>query len=133
MLVVGLAGPLTMPPMMGALPNSVPEYRAGTASGVFNTSCQIGGPLAIAVFGALLADAGAFQQGLRAVCCSRRWSQSLPRRPVCYCQSRGPRRRPELARNKGISELGKLASKEVRNHVVLRAVLFQRWLEKPCP
>jgi EmrB/QacA subfamily drug resistance transporter len=65
MLVVGVAGPLTMPPMMGALLNSVPDYRSGTASGVFNTSRQIGGALAIAVFGALLADQGTFMQGLR--------------------------------------------------------------------
>jgi EmrB/QacA subfamily drug resistance transporter len=65
MLLVGLAGPLAMPPIMGALLNSVPEYRAGTASGVFNTSRQIGGALAIAVFGALLADQGTFLQGLR--------------------------------------------------------------------
>ncbi|MBV8713547.1 MAG: DHA2 family efflux MFS transporter permease subunit [Chloroflexi bacterium] len=65
MLVVGVAGPLTMPPMMGALLNSVPASRAGTASGVFNTSRQIGGALAIAVFGALLADEGTFLQGLR--------------------------------------------------------------------
>ena len=65
MLVVGVAGPLTMPPIMGALLNSVPEHRAGTASGVFNTSRQIGGALAIAVFGALLADQGSFLEGLR--------------------------------------------------------------------
>ena len=65
MLIVGLAGPLVMPPMMGALLNSVPEYRAGTASGVFNTSRQIGGALAIAVFGALLADQATFLQGMR--------------------------------------------------------------------
>ena len=64
MLVVRVAGPLTMPPVMGALLNSVPEYRAGTASGVFNTSRQIGGALAIAVFGALLADQATFLQCL---------------------------------------------------------------------
>jgi sugar phosphate permease len=51
--------------MMGALLNSVPDYRAGTASGVFNTSRQIGGALAVAVFGALLADQATFLQGLR--------------------------------------------------------------------
>lgn len=38
MAVVGLAGPLVMPPMIAVLLNSVPAYRAGTASGVFNTS-----------------------------------------------------------------------------------------------
>jgi MFS transporter, DHA2 family, methylenomycin A resistance protein len=43
-------------------------YRAGTASGVFNTSRQIGGALAVAVFGALLADQATFMQGCRPVC-----------------------------------------------------------------
>ena len=65
MLVVGLSGPLAMPPIMAVLLNSVPDHRAGTASGVFNTSRQIGGALAIAVFGALLADQATFLQGLR--------------------------------------------------------------------
>jgi MFS transporter, DHA2 family, methylenomycin A resistance protein len=45
--------------------NSVPAHRAGTASGVFNTSRQVGGALAVAVFGALLADQGTFLNGLR--------------------------------------------------------------------
>ncbi len=66
MVLVGLAGPLIMPPMTAVLLNSVPGYRAGTASGVFNTSRQIGGALAVAVFGALLANQATFMQGLRA-------------------------------------------------------------------
>ena len=53
MLPVGLAGPLVMPPVTAVLLNSVPDALAGTASGVFNTSRQLGGALAIAVFGAL--------------------------------------------------------------------------------
>ena len=53
MLPVGLAGPLMMPPITALLLNSVPDGVAGTASGVFNTSRQLGGALAIAVFGAL--------------------------------------------------------------------------------
>jgi EmrB/QacA subfamily drug resistance transporter len=65
MVLVGLAGPLVMPPMTGLLLNSVPAHLAGTASGVFNTSRQIGGALAVAVFGALLANHAAFMQGLR--------------------------------------------------------------------
>jgi MFS transporter, DHA2 family, methylenomycin A resistance protein len=65
MVPVGLAGPLNMPPVTGVLLNSVPGHRAGTASGVFNTSRQVGGALAVAVFGALLADRAAFAQGLR--------------------------------------------------------------------
>ena len=45
--------------------NSVPDHQAGTASGVFNTSRQLGGALAVAVFGALLAGEGGLVHGLR--------------------------------------------------------------------
>jgi MFS transporter, DHA2 family, methylenomycin A resistance protein len=65
MVFAGLAGPLVMPPVTAVLLNGVPAHRAGTASGLFNTSRQIGGALAVAVFGALLADQGAFLHGLR--------------------------------------------------------------------
>lgn len=66
MVLVGLGGPLVMPPVTAVLLNSVPAHRAGTASGVFNTSRQVGGALAVAVFGALLATPATFLQGLRA-------------------------------------------------------------------
>ncbi|MEU6251341.1 MFS transporter [Streptomyces sp. NPDC047043] len=56
MLPVGMGGPLAMPPTTALLVNSVPAGQTGTASGVFNTSRQIGGALAVAVFGALIAD-----------------------------------------------------------------------------
>ncbi|MGW3983039.1 DHA2 family efflux MFS transporter permease subunit [Streptomyces mirabilis] len=62
---VGLAGPLVMPPTTAVLLESVPARRAGTASGVFNTSRQVGGALAVAVFGALLATPSDFVHGLR--------------------------------------------------------------------
>ncbi|MDQ3825135.1 MAG: DHA2 family efflux MFS transporter permease subunit [Actinomycetota bacterium] len=65
MALVGLAGPLVMPPMTAVLLNSVPGHRVGTASGVFNTSRQVGGALAVAVFGALLANQATFLHGLR--------------------------------------------------------------------
>jgi MFS family permease len=65
MVLVGLAGPLTMPPTMAVLLNSVPGHQAGTASGVFNTSRQVGGALAVAVFGALLAQPAGFGTGMR--------------------------------------------------------------------
>jgi MFS transporter, DHA2 family, methylenomycin A resistance protein len=65
MALVGVAGPLVMPPLTAVLLNSVPGHRAGTASGVFNTSRQIGGALAVAVFGALLANQATFIQGMR--------------------------------------------------------------------
>jgi EmrB/QacA subfamily drug resistance transporter len=65
MILTGLGGPLVMPPMTAVLLNSVPPHRAGTASGIFNTSRQVGGALAIAVFGALLASQAGFLAGLR--------------------------------------------------------------------
>ena len=65
MVPVGLAGPLIMPPVTAVLLNNVPGQRAGTASGVFNTSRQVGGALAVAVFGALLAHRTTFMPGLR--------------------------------------------------------------------
>ena len=65
MILVGPAGPLVMPPVMALLLHAVPARRAGVASGVFNTSRQAGGALAIAVFGALLASRPTFLHGLR--------------------------------------------------------------------
>lgn len=65
MVLTGLAGPLVMPPVMGLLLQAVPGRRAGVASGVFNTSRQVGGALAVAVFGALLASRADFMHGLR--------------------------------------------------------------------
>lgn len=64
MVLVGLAGPLVSPLITAVLLNSVPEHLAGTASSVFNTSRQVGGALAVAVFGALLAQSAVFMQGL---------------------------------------------------------------------
>lgn len=66
MILVGLAGPLVAPPIAAVLLSSVPAALAGTASGVFNTSRQVGGALAVAVFGALLAQSSSFMAGLRA-------------------------------------------------------------------
>jgi MFS transporter, DHA2 family, methylenomycin A resistance protein len=65
MILVGLAGPLVMPPVTAVLLNSVPGHRAGVASGVFNTSRQAGGALAVAVFGALLANRAMFMHGVQ--------------------------------------------------------------------
>jgi DHA2 family methylenomycin A resistance protein-like MFS transporter len=65
LIPVGLSGPLVMPPTTAVLLAAVPAHRAGTASGVFNTSRQLGGALAVAVFGALLAGAAGFLPGVR--------------------------------------------------------------------
>jgi MFS transporter, DHA2 family, methylenomycin A resistance protein len=65
MVPVGLAGPAVMPPVTAVLLNSVPGQQAGTVSGVFNTSRQVGGALAVAVFGALLTRQPDLASGLR--------------------------------------------------------------------
>jgi EmrB/QacA subfamily drug resistance transporter len=65
MTLVGLAGPLVSPPTTAVMLNSVPRHQTGTASGVYNTSRQIGGALAVAVFGALLANQTGFMDGMR--------------------------------------------------------------------
>ncbi|MFD6532111.1 MFS transporter [Streptomyces sp. NPDC060184] len=65
LIPVGLAGPLVMPPTTALLLEHVPSHRTGTASGVFNTSRQVGGALAVAVFGALLSGSAGFEHGLR--------------------------------------------------------------------
>jgi len=54
-----------MPPVMALLLQAVPARQAGVASGVFNTSRQVGGALAVAVFGALLANRATFVHGLQ--------------------------------------------------------------------
>ncbi len=65
MMLVGVAGPLVMPPVMALLLHAVPARHAGVASAVFNSSRQLGGALAIAVFGALLTNQATFLHGLR--------------------------------------------------------------------
>jgi MFS transporter, DHA2 family, methylenomycin A resistance protein len=65
MFPVGLGGPLAIPPVTALLLDSVPPERAGTASAVLNTFRQVGGALAVAVFGALLAHHTTFLHGLR--------------------------------------------------------------------
>jgi hypothetical protein len=64
MVLVGLGGPTVSPPATAVLLDVVPHDQAGVASGVFNTSRQVGGALAIAVFGGLLADPATFVQGV---------------------------------------------------------------------
>jgi MFS transporter, DHA2 family, methylenomycin A resistance protein len=65
MILVGVGGPLVMPPTTAVLLNHVHGHTSGIASGVFNTSRQVGGALAVAVFGSLLASPAGFMHGLR--------------------------------------------------------------------
>ncbi|MER6535943.1 MFS transporter [Streptomyces sp900105755] len=65
MVPVGDGGSLALPSVTALLLDRVPAARAGTASGVLNASRQLGGALAVAAFGALVADAGDFHDGLR--------------------------------------------------------------------
>jgi MFS transporter, DHA2 family, methylenomycin A resistance protein len=62
---IGAGGSLAMPSVTGVVLEGVPAQRAGTASAVFNTFRQVGGAVAIAVFGALVAGSGGFLAGAR--------------------------------------------------------------------
>jgi MFS transporter, DHA2 family, methylenomycin A resistance protein len=62
---IGAGGALAMPSITGVVLEGVPARQAGTASAVFNTFRQVGGAVAIAVFGALIADPDQVLQGLR--------------------------------------------------------------------
>ena len=62
---IGAGGALAMPSVTGVVLEGVPAQLAGTASAVFNTFRQVGGAVAIAVFGALIADPDQVVSGLR--------------------------------------------------------------------
>jgi len=62
---IGAGGSMAMPVVTAVVLEGVPAERAGTASAVFNTFRQVGGAVAIAVFGGLLAAPGSFDAGLR--------------------------------------------------------------------
>ena len=65
-ILIGLGSSLSVPTLTALLVSSVPAGRAGTASGVLNTCRQLGGALAVAVFGALVAQRETFVQGMQA-------------------------------------------------------------------
>jgi DHA2 family methylenomycin A resistance protein-like MFS transporter len=63
---IGAGGALAMPAVTGVVLDGVDPGLAGTASAVFNTFRQIGGAVAIAVFGSLIAGSTTFLPGMRA-------------------------------------------------------------------
>jgi DHA2 family methylenomycin A resistance protein-like MFS transporter len=65
LILTGSGGSIAMPQVTSVVLASVPSEQAGTASAVFNTFRQVGGAIAIAVFGALIADRGNFVQGMQ--------------------------------------------------------------------
>ncbi len=54
MILVGVGGAFTVPPVAAIVLDSAPDKLAGTASGVLNTFRQMGGSLGVAIFGALV-------------------------------------------------------------------------------
>ena len=70
---IGAGGSTAMPPVTGLVLAGVESHFASTASAVFNTFRQVGGAVAIAVFGALIATPDGFITGMRislAICAS---------------------------------------------------------------
>lgn len=65
LVLIGPGGSIAMPAITSVVLDSVPAEQAGTASAVFNTFRQVGGAVAIAVFGAILAGAASFVTGLQ--------------------------------------------------------------------
>lgn len=62
---IGAGGSLAMPSVTSVVLEGVAAEQAGTASAGFNTFRQVGGAVAIAVFGALIANPDHIDRGLR--------------------------------------------------------------------
>lgn len=65
MIPVGVGGSFTVPPIASLILDSVAAAQAGTASGVLNTSRQLGGSFGVAIFGAIVAAQASLLHGLR--------------------------------------------------------------------
>ena len=65
MILVGVGGAFTVPPIASLILDTVPGQLGGTASGVLNTFRQMGGSLGVAVFGAVVNASSSFEHGLR--------------------------------------------------------------------
>jgi DHA2 family methylenomycin A resistance protein-like MFS transporter len=60
---IGLGGGLAVPSLTAAILENIDGERAGTAAAVLNTFRQVGSCIAVAAFGALIADTSRFQHG----------------------------------------------------------------------
>jgi len=69
LIPVGLGLGFFVPSLTAMLLNDVAADRAGMAAGILNSFRQMGGALAVAVFGALVADRSEFMVGLRVALC----------------------------------------------------------------
>lgn len=65
LILIGGGGSVAMPPLAGVVLEHAPEGQAGVASAVSNTFRQVGGALAVAIFGVLIAPEGAFLAGMQ--------------------------------------------------------------------
>lgn len=63
--LIGGGGSVAMPPLAGVVLEFAPQGQAGVASAVSNTFRQVGGALAVAVFGVLVASDGGFLTGMQ--------------------------------------------------------------------
>jgi len=61
MLLLGVGFALTFPSVNAQATNGVAEHEQGLASGLLNTSLQIGGAVMLAVVTAILSSSGAWQ------------------------------------------------------------------------
>ncbi|MGQ4383105.1 MFS transporter [Streptomyces sp. SAS_270] len=61
---IGLGGGLAVPSLTAAILENVDAERAGTAAALLNTARQVGSCLAVAAFGALIADTSRFRHGM---------------------------------------------------------------------
>jgi DHA2 family methylenomycin A resistance protein-like MFS transporter len=64
LLAVGFGSGLTVPPMTAALLGAAPKQRSGIASGVLNTSRQVGGVIGVALLGSLVSLNHSFVDGM---------------------------------------------------------------------
>lgn len=70
LIPVGLGLGFAVPSLTAILLNDIAADRAGMAAGILNSFRQTGGALAVAVFGALVADQGDYIVGLRVALCA---------------------------------------------------------------